>query len=85
MAAYSPSPGDLPPVFGPYEVLDKIGKGGGIAYEDMRGSRLKNLDVLLREETGLPVMVSETPQLAVVLGTGKALDELKLLKEVTVS
>jgi rod shape-determining protein MreB len=48
------------------------------------GSQLKNLDVLLREETGLPVMVSENPQLAVVLGTGKALDELKLLREVTV-
>ena len=27
------------------------------------GSQLKNLDVLLREETGLPVMVSENPQL----------------------
>jgi rod shape-determining protein MreB len=49
------------------------------------GAQLKNLDVLLREETGLPVMVSENPQLAVVLGTGKALDELKLLKEVAVS
>ena len=49
------------------------------------GSLLKNLDLLLREETGLPVMVSENPQLAVVLGTGKALDELRLLKEVTVS
>jgi rod shape-determining protein MreB len=48
------------------------------------GSQLMNLDVLLREETGLPVMVSENPQLAVVLGTGKALDELKLLKEVTI-
>ena len=46
------------------------------------GSQLKNLDVLLREETGLPVMVSENPQLAVVLGTGRALDELALLREV---
>jgi rod shape-determining protein MreB and related proteins len=46
------------------------------------GSQLKNLDVLLREETGLPVMVSENPQLAVVLGTGRALDELHLLREV---
>jgi rod shape-determining protein MreB and related proteins len=46
------------------------------------GSLLKNLDVLLREETGLPVMVSENPQLAVVLGTGRALDELRLLREV---
>jgi rod shape-determining protein MreB len=48
------------------------------------GSQLKNLDVLLREETGLPVMVSENPQLAVVLGTGKALDEMSLLKEVAI-
>jgi rod shape-determining protein MreB len=48
------------------------------------GSQLKNLDVLLREETGLPVMLSENPQLAVVLGTGKALDELRLLKEVAI-
>jgi rod shape-determining protein MreB len=46
------------------------------------GSQLKNLDVLLREETGLPVMVSENPQLAVVLGAGRALDELRLLREV---
>jgi rod shape-determining protein MreB len=47
------------------------------------GSQLMNLDVLLREETGLPVMVSETPQRAVVLGTGRLLDDMKLLKEVT--
>jgi len=49
------------------------------------GSQLKGLDLLLRDETGLPVVVSETPQLAVVLGSGKALDELALLREVTVS
>ena len=46
------------------------------------GSQLKNLDVLLREETGLPVMVSDSPECAVVLGTGRALDELGLLREV---
>ena len=46
------------------------------------GAQLKNLDVLLREETGLPVMVCENPQLAVVLGTGKVLDELGLLREI---
>ena len=40
------------------------------------------IDVLLREETGLPVMVCENPQLAVVLGTGKVLDELGLLREI---
>jgi rod shape-determining protein MreB len=49
------------------------------------GALLKNLDVLLREETGLPVMVAENPQLAVALGTGRALDELRLLKEVALS
>ena len=48
------------------------------------GAQLRNLDVLLREETGLPVMLSDNPECAVVLGTGKALDELKLLKEVTI-
>jgi rod shape-determining protein MreB len=48
------------------------------------GAQLRNLDVLLREETGLPVMVADNPECAVVLGTAKALDELKLLKEVTI-
>ena len=46
------------------------------------GALLRNLDVLLREETGLPVMVAENPECAVVMGTGKALDELGLLREV---
>jgi rod shape-determining protein MreB len=49
------------------------------------GSLLKNLDVLLREETGLPVMVCDDPISAVVLGSGKALDHLELLREVTIS
>jgi cell shape-determining protein MreC len=48
------------------------------------GALLKNLDVLLREETGLPVMVCDDPISAVVLGSGKALDHLELLKEVTI-
>ncbi len=46
------------------------------------GALLRNMDVLLREETGLPVTVSEDPECAVVLGTGLALDEIDLLKEV---
>ena len=49
------------------------------------GAQLRNLDVLLREETGLPVMVSDDPVSAVVLGSGKTLDHLDLLKEVTIS
>jgi rod shape-determining protein MreB and related proteins len=48
------------------------------------GALLKNLDVLLREETGLPVMLADDPLSAVVLGSGKALDEISLLKEVAI-
>ncbi len=48
------------------------------------GALLKGIDVLLREETGLPVMVSDDPISAVVLGSGKALDHIELLKEVTI-
>jgi rod shape-determining protein MreB len=48
------------------------------------GSMLSNLDVLLRETTGLPVMLAEDPLTAVAIGTGRCLDELRLLKEVTI-
>ena len=37
------------------------------------------------EETGLPVMVADDPISAVVLGSGKALDHMDLLREVTIS
>ena len=43
-----------------------------------------DLDVLLREETRLPVMVCDDPISAVVLGSGKSLDHPELLKEVTI-
>ncbi|MFZ4737136.1 MAG: rod shape-determining protein [Bradymonadia bacterium] len=48
------------------------------------GALLKGLDMLLREETGLPVMIADDPLSAVVLGCGKALDELSLLKSVAI-
>jgi rod shape-determining protein MreB and related proteins len=48
------------------------------------GSLLKNLDVLLREETKVPVTVSENPLFTVALGAGKALDNLSILKDVIV-
>jgi rod shape-determining protein MreB len=48
------------------------------------GALLKNIDVLLREETGLPVMVADDPISAVVLGSGKTLDHIELLKEVAI-
>ena len=46
------------------------------------GALLRNLDILLREETGLPVVVAEDPLTPVVMGAGKALDEISLLREV---
>lgn len=49
------------------------------------GALLRNLDVLIREETNLPVMISEDPMSAVVMGSGKALDQPALLKAVAVS
>ena len=49
------------------------------------GALLRNLDQLLREETGLPVVIAEDPLSCVVLGSGKVLDELDLLKQVTVA
>jgi rod shape-determining protein MreB and related proteins len=47
------------------------------------GALLRNLDQRLREETGLPVMVAENPLTSVVLGAGKMLTDLTLLRKVT--
>ena len=46
------------------------------------GSLLSGLDILLKEETGLPIKMAQDPLSAVVLGTGRALDSLDLLKKV---
>jgi len=48
------------------------------------GALLRNIDILLREETKLPVTIAEDPMSAVVLGSGSALDSLALLRGVTV-
>jgi rod shape-determining protein MreB and related proteins len=48
------------------------------------GALLRNLDVLLREETGLPVMVADDPISAVVLGAGKCLDHPELLTMISI-
>jgi rod shape-determining protein MreB len=48
------------------------------------GSLLHNLDVLLRETTGLPVMLAEDPLTAVVEGAGRTLDDLSLLKAIAI-
>ena len=48
------------------------------------GALLTGIDVLIREETSLPIVIAEDPLSAVVMGTGKALDELDLLRRVSV-
>lgn len=48
------------------------------------GALIRNLDILLREETGLPIMIADDPLCAVVLGSGKALDQLDILKSVAI-
>ncbi|MDX1389742.1 MAG: rod shape-determining protein [Acidobacteriota bacterium] len=48
------------------------------------GALLTGLDLLLREATGLPVMLAEDPLTAVVIGTGRCLDELQLLRDVAI-
>lgn len=47
------------------------------------GSLLKGMDVRLREETNLPIIISEESLTCVVKGAGMALSELKLLKQIS--
>ncbi len=49
------------------------------------GALLRGLDLLIREETGLPVILAEDPITAVVRGVGKMLDEIDLLKKVALN
>lgn len=48
------------------------------------GALLKGLDVLLREETKLPITITEDSLSTVVLGSGKALDNMSVLREVMI-
>ena len=47
------------------------------------GALLKNLDVRLKAETGLPVYLAEDPLCSVVLGTGTMLQEMSLLRQIS--
>ncbi|MFB0519059.1 MAG: rod shape-determining protein [Acidobacteriota bacterium] len=47
-------------------------------------SQLHNMDKRLREEIGIPVSLAEDPMTAVVMGTGKLLENLDLLKRVSI-
>ena len=60
------------------DIMDKgIVLGGG-------GALLRGLDQRLREETGLPVVLAEDPLASVVLGTGKMLFDMDLLRKVSI-
>ena len=47
------------------------------------GALIRNLDQLLREKTGLPVVVADDPLCSVVLGTGRVLEDIDLLSKVS--
>ena len=49
------------------------------------GALLRGMDRLLAEETGMPVSLTEDPLAAVVMGTGKALEEIEVLKKVLIT
>ena len=46
------------------------------------GALLKGMDVFLREETSLPIIIAEDPLTCVALGAGKVLDDEDILKKV---
>jgi rod shape-determining protein MreB len=48
------------------------------------GALLQNIDILVREETGLPITIADDPLSAVARGAGMALDQLDVLKEITI-
>jgi rod shape-determining protein MreB len=49
------------------------------------GALLKNMDRLLREETHLPITVTKDPLSTVVLGSGQALENISILREVVIN
>ncbi|MDX1763065.1 MAG: rod shape-determining protein [bacterium] len=48
------------------------------------GALLRGLDILLREETSLPITIADDPLSTIVLGTGQALNEIELLKQISI-
>jgi rod shape-determining protein MreB len=49
------------------------------------GSLLKNLDERIKSETGMPVLLADEPLASVVLGTGKMLEDFKLLRKMSLN
>ena len=49
------------------------------------GALLRNLDKRLKVETGLPIIIAEDPLSSVVLGSGKALENIEVLRDIMIS
>ena len=47
------------------------------------GALLKNIDIRVRQEIGVPVIVPDDPLSTVARGAGKMLDDIELLREIT--
>lgn len=48
------------------------------------GALLRGLDERLRQETGMPVHITENPLTCVVIGSGKALEEINVLRRILI-
>lgn len=44
------------------------------------GAKLRRLDVLLREETGLPIVIADDPLITVAVGSGRAIESQDVMK-----
>jgi rod shape-determining protein MreB len=49
------------------------------------GALLRGMDRLLAEETGMPVTITDDPLVDVVMGTGKALEEIDTLRKILIT
>ncbi len=49
------------------------------------GALLKGLDTLLKEETGMPIFLTEDPMECIVMGTGKVLEEINSLRRILIT
>ena len=68
----------LKPRTAPGDVMDRgIALTGG-------GALLRGLDQRIREETGMPVNIADSPLDSVVLGTGKCVEDFETLRQVLV-
>ncbi len=49
------------------------------------GAMVRGMDIRLREETNLPIITVDDPLTTVVMGTGKALEQLDLLRKISIA